>query len=78
MEAEVAGEVQELILKEKATFNLLKTVLSKLEDFWIEIRKMRGDKAISNHCSILSKRMAICSGEGSSSLSSFGSFFTIW
>lgn len=47
MEPEVAGEVQELVLKEKATFNLSKAVLSDLEDCWIEIRKMRGDKKIS-------------------------------
>lgn len=47
MEPEAAREVQELILKEKATFNLSKTVLSELEDCWIEIRKLRGDKKIS-------------------------------
>lgn len=33
--------------KEKATFNLSKAALSDLEDIWIEIRKLRGDKKIS-------------------------------
>lgn len=33
--------------KEKATFNLSKSVLGSIEDCWIEIRKMRGDKKIS-------------------------------
>jgi len=33
--------------KEKATFNLSKSVLGELEDCWIEIRKLRGDKKIS-------------------------------
>ena len=36
-----------LVEKEKATFNLSKTVLGELEDCWIEIRKLRGDKKIS-------------------------------
>lgn len=47
MEPEVVGEIQQLILKEKATFNLSKAVLSELEDCWIEIRKIRSDKKIS-------------------------------
>ncbi len=33
--------------KEKATFNLSKTVLVELEDCWVEIRRLRGDKRIS-------------------------------
>ena len=33
--------------KEKATFNLSKKLLQELEDVWIEIRKIRGDKKIS-------------------------------
>ena len=36
-----------LVEKEKATFNLSKAVLGELEDCWIEIRKLRGDKKIS-------------------------------
>lgn len=36
-----------LVEKEKATFNLSKSVLGELEDCWIEIRKLRGDKKIS-------------------------------
>lgn len=36
-----------LFLKEKATFNLPKTTLNDLEDAWIEIRKLRGDKRVS-------------------------------
>lgn len=35
------------IPKEKATFNLSKAVLGDLEDVWMEIRKLRGDKKIS-------------------------------
>jgi len=35
------------VLKEKATFNLSKAVLEDLEDCWMEIRKLRGDKKIS-------------------------------
>ena len=33
--------------KEKATFNLSKKLLQDLEDNWIKIRKIRGDKKIS-------------------------------
>jgi len=33
--------------KEKATFNLSKQLLQDLEDTWIKIRKIRGDKKIS-------------------------------
>ena len=33
-------------LKEKATFNLSKAMLNDLEDLWIGIRKLRGDKKI--------------------------------
>ena len=33
--------------KEKATFNLSKSILGELEDCWVEIRKLRGDKKIS-------------------------------
>jgi len=33
--------------KEKATFNLSKKLLQELEDTWIKIRKIRGDKKIS-------------------------------
>ena len=36
-----------LVEKEKATFNISKAVLGDLEDCWIEIRKLRGDKKIS-------------------------------
>lgn len=35
------------VSKEKATFNLSKAVLNELEDCWMEIRKLRGDKKIS-------------------------------
>ncbi len=33
--------------KEKATFNLHKHTLNVLEEAWIEIRKLRGDKRVS-------------------------------
>ncbi len=33
--------------KEKATFNLSKKLLQEIEDAWIEIRKLRGDKKVS-------------------------------
>ena len=36
-----------VIAKEKATFNLSKKLLQDLEDSWIEIRKLRGDKRVS-------------------------------
>lgn len=35
------------VQKEKATFNLSKSVLNDLEDVWMEIRKLRRDKKIS-------------------------------
>lgn len=42
------GEAQGLeIPKEKATFNLSKNILRELEDCWIEIRRLRGDKRVS-------------------------------
>jgi hypothetical protein len=46
---EPPGEGQEslAIRKEKATFNLSKEVLGDLEEIWIQIRKLRGDKRIS-------------------------------
>ena len=34
-------------LKEKTTYNLSKNVLNRLDDAWMEIRKLRGDKSVS-------------------------------
>ena len=44
---EIKSESIKIADKEKATFNLSKTSLRKLEDAWIEIRKLRGDKKVS-------------------------------
>lgn len=35
------------VLREKATFSLPRSTLTDLEDMWIEIRRLRGDKRIS-------------------------------
>jgi histidinol dehydrogenase len=43
---EPVGAVQEE-LKEKATYNLPKKLLERLEDRWMEIRKLSGSKQIS-------------------------------
>ena len=40
-------EPSPVVLKEKATFNLSKDVLADLEEVWVEMRKLRGDKKIS-------------------------------
>jgi len=47
MEPASEDQVELSIPKEKATFNLSKAILSDLEDVWMEIRKLRGDKRAS-------------------------------